>query len=107
MVDEVKEKSTQIYQKGVEKAGEAVNRIKKGPGEFDFSECFDENEADTEIKAEDEETAAAESADDTCGCGCEAGEAEAEVEEAAAGEACADDTCGCCGGGTEETEEEK
>ena len=109
VVGEVKEKSTQIYQKGVEKAGEAVNRIKKGPGEFDFSECFDENEADTEIKAEDEETVAAESADDTCACGCacEAEEAEAEVEEAAADEDCAEDTCGCCCGGTEEAEEEK
>ena len=109
VVGEVKEKSTQIYQKGVEKAGEAVNRIKKGPGEFDFSECFDENEADTEIKAEDEETVAAESADDTCACGCacEAEEAEAEVKEAAADEDCAEDTCGCCCGGTEEAEEEK
>ena len=105
---EVKEKSTQIYQKGVEKAGEAVNRIKKGPGEFDFSECFDENEADTEIKAEDEETVVAESADDTCACGCacEAEESEAEVKEAAADEDCAEDTCGCCCG-TEEAEEEK
>ena len=55
VVDEVKEKSSQIYQKGKEKAEEAMSRMKKDTEEFDFSECFEENDSDVEIKAEDED----------------------------------------------------
>ena len=54
VADEVKEKSVRIYQKGREKAGEAVSKIKKDSEEIDFSECFDENDNDSEIKDEDE-----------------------------------------------------
>lgn len=56
VVDEVKEKGSQIYNIGKEKAEEAISKIKKEPEEFDFSECFEENDGDVEIKAEDEET---------------------------------------------------
>ena len=55
VVDEVKEKSSQIYQKGKEKAEEAMSRMKKDTEEFDFSESFEENDSDVEIKAEDED----------------------------------------------------
>ena len=54
VADEVKEKSVRIYQKGREKAEEAVSKIKKDSEEIDFSECFDENDNDSEIKDEDE-----------------------------------------------------
>ncbi len=54
MVDEVKEKGSQFYQKGKEKASEAVDKIKKDSDEFDFSECFSEDENDIDIKVEEE-----------------------------------------------------
>lgn len=69
--EDVKEKSTNLYNKGKEKAGElyekgkdvaedvmdkAVDKIKKDDGEFDFSECFAEDDDEIEIKVEDEET---------------------------------------------------
>ena len=56
VVDGVKEKSTEIYQKGREKAGEAVEKIKKDKDEeLDFSECFTEacNE-ETEVKVDED-----------------------------------------------------
>ncbi len=53
VVDEVKEKGTQIYQMGKDKAGEAVSKIKKDGEEIDFSECFDDNGSDDDIQ-EDE-----------------------------------------------------
>lgn len=60
--DEVKEKGTNIYEKGREKANEVVDKaadkIKKDDEEFDFSECFEENEEaeeEIEIKVESEE----------------------------------------------------
>ena len=58
VVDGVKEKSTELYQKGREKAGEAVEKMKKDKNEeFDFSECFTEEcNEETEVKV-DEETA--------------------------------------------------
>lgn len=69
--EDVKEKSANLYNKGKEKAGElyekgkdvaedvmdkAVDKIKKDDGEFDFSECFAEDDDEIEIKVEDEET---------------------------------------------------
>ena len=47
------EKGSEIYSKGKEKAGDAVDKIKKDDEEFDFSECFNEDD-DVEIKVEDE-----------------------------------------------------
>ena len=47
VADEVKERGTQIYQKGREKAEEAVSKIKKETEEIDFSECFDEDDDDS------------------------------------------------------------
>lgn len=47
------EKGSEIYSKGKEKAGDAVDKIKKDDEEFDFSECFTEDD-DVEIKVEDE-----------------------------------------------------
>lgn len=51
-----KEKGADFYQKGKEKAGEAVNKIKKEQEEFDFTECFaeDENDDEIEVKIEDD-----------------------------------------------------
>ena len=54
VMDEVKEKGNQMYQKGKEKAEEAVNKIRKDSEEIDFSECFDEDDTDAGIEAEDE-----------------------------------------------------
>lgn len=69
--EDVKEKSASIYNKGKEKAGElyekgkdvaedvmdkAADKLKKDDGEFDFSECFAEDDDEIEIKVEDEET---------------------------------------------------
>lgn len=71
--EDVKEKSASIYNKGKEKAGElyekgkdvaedvmdkAADKLKKDDGEFDFSECFAEDDDEIEIKVEDEETEA-------------------------------------------------
>ncbi len=99
VMGEVKEKGTQIYQMGVEKAEEAVSRIKNGSDEIDFAECFDEAEADSETEAEDDE---AECAEEACGCCCseEAGAEEAPEEEEKAEEA-PEEACGCCCGGEE------
>lgn len=47
------EKGSEIYSKGKEKAEDAVEKIKKDNEEFDFSECFNEDD-DVEIKVEDE-----------------------------------------------------
>lgn len=55
-----KEKAEELYEKGKEKAEEVVDKatdkIKIDEEEFDFSECFEEDEEDTEIeiKVEDE-----------------------------------------------------
>lgn len=51
-----KEKGSDFYQKSKEKAGEAVNKIKKEQEEFDFTECFaeDENDDEIEVKIEDD-----------------------------------------------------
>ena len=55
-----KEKAEEIYEKGKEMAGEVVDKaadkIKSGDEEFDFSECFEEDEeaAEIEIKIEEE-----------------------------------------------------
>ena len=54
VMDEVKEKGNQMYQKGKEKAEEAVNKIRKDSEEIDFSECFDEDDTDAGIEADDE-----------------------------------------------------
>lgn len=71
--EDVKEKSASIYNKGKEKAGElyekgkdvaedvmdkAADKLKKDDGEFDFSECFAEDDDEIEIKVEDEDTEA-------------------------------------------------
>lgn len=68
--EDVKEKSASIYNKGKEKAGElyekgkdvaedvmdkAADKLKKDDSEFDFSECFAEDDDEIEIKVEDEE----------------------------------------------------
>lgn len=51
-----KEKGSDFYKKSKEKAGEAVNKIKKEQEEFDFTECFaeDENDDEVEVKIEDD-----------------------------------------------------
>ena len=56
MAGEMKEKGADFYQKSKEKAGEAVNKIKKEQEEFDFTECFaeDENDDEIEVKIEDD-----------------------------------------------------
>ena len=48
------EKGSELYNKGREKAEDAVDKIKKDDEEFDFSECFDEDDDDVEIKVEEE-----------------------------------------------------
>lgn len=64
VVDGVKEKSVEIYNKGKEKASEAVGKIRRDKSEeFDFSECFDEDDNDTEVEVEVAE-AAEEATDD-------------------------------------------
>ncbi|NLD18995.1 MAG: DUF4342 domain-containing protein [Clostridiales bacterium] len=51
-----KEKGSDLYQKGKEKAEDAVNKVKKDSEEFDFSECFEEDEdTEVEIKTEEED----------------------------------------------------
>lgn len=49
------EKGSEIYSKGKEKAEDAVDKIRKDDEEFDFSECFAEEDEDVEIKVEDEQ----------------------------------------------------
>lgn len=60
LYEKSKEKAEELYEKGKEKAEEVVDKaadkIKIDEEEFDFSECFEEDEEDTEIeiKVEDE-----------------------------------------------------
>lgn len=54
LYQKAQEKGSELYSKGKEKAGEAVDRIKKDDEEFDFSECFVEDDDEIDIKAEDE-----------------------------------------------------
>ncbi|MDO4485672.1 MAG: DUF4342 domain-containing protein [Bacillota bacterium] len=49
------EKGSEIYSKGKEKAEDAVDKIRKDDEEFDFSECFAEEDEEVEIKVEDEQ----------------------------------------------------
>lgn len=58
-----KERGSEIYQKGREMAGEAVSKIKKDDGEYDFSECFTEEQETDEVKAEEGDEAATEAED--------------------------------------------
>lgn len=51
-----KEKGSQLYQKGKEKAEEAVEKLKTAEHEeFDFSDCFSEDDDEIDIKVEGEE----------------------------------------------------
>jgi len=52
------EKGNELYQKGKDKAEEAVGKIKKEAEEFDFSECFEEDDDDDEIEIKVEDEAA-------------------------------------------------
>ncbi|MDO4544786.1 MAG: DUF4342 domain-containing protein [Bacillota bacterium] len=51
-----KEAGTEFYQKGKEKAEETVNKMKKEAEEFDFSECFPDEEGDDEIEVKIEDS---------------------------------------------------
>ncbi|HIU25086.1 MAG TPA: DUF4342 domain-containing protein [Candidatus Copromorpha excrementigallinarum] len=53
-----KEKGSELYQKSREMAEEAVNKIKKDDEEYDFSQCFNEEQEPGEVKAEDNGDAA-------------------------------------------------
>ena len=59
-----KEKGAEFYQKGKEKAEEAMSKVKKEAEEFDFSECFPDEEGDDEIEIKVEEEAEAEAKKD-------------------------------------------
>lgn len=57
LYQKAQEKGTEIYSKGKEKAEDVVDKIKKDKEEeeFDFSECFEEDEdEEVEIKVEDD-----------------------------------------------------
>lgn len=59
LYQKAQEKGTEIYEKGKEKAEDVVEKIKKDKDEeeFDFSECFEDEEDDeVEIKVEDDVT---------------------------------------------------
>ena len=63
-------------------AGEAVSKIKKDDGEYDFSECFTEEQETDEVKAEEGGEAATEA---------EGAEAAEQKEETPAEEATEED----------------